>query len=164
MDQIRIRTGHGLLSGVGDTCVVLVGAHDRCAGAGGDDTEGRKEITSAARVCPRDRDVRHAHYLVAGACQQRAGRWHDLGVVMSWRGRCDQGFIASRVRGPGVRRRALSIVLRHQQLTDLAQRVNLDAIVEIEKSGLNTPDERTMFVQSTNTARTVSATGSRGRR
>lgn len=43
--------------------------------------------------------------------------------------------------------RALSIVLRHQQLADLAQRVNLDAITEIEKSGLNTPDERTMFVQ-----------------
>jgi hypothetical protein len=43
--------------------------------------------------------------------------------------------------------RALSIVLRHEERSHLAQRVNLDAITEIEKTGLVTPEQRTVFIQ-----------------
>ncbi|HCT79064.1 MAG TPA: transcriptional regulator [Micromonosporaceae bacterium] len=43
--------------------------------------------------------------------------------------------------------RALSIVLRHQGRPHLAQRVNLDALTEVEATGLATPAQRTVFVQ-----------------
>lgn len=43
--------------------------------------------------------------------------------------------------------RALSIVLRHEGRPHIAQRVNLEAIGQIEATGLSTPEQRTVFVQ-----------------
>lgn len=108
-------------------------------------------LLTAAHQHTESTGSRQAWAMLASCYELATHTLSKLGSHESSRLTADRAVIYARLAespvAVAVATRALSIVLRHQRLADLAQRVNLDAITELEKSGLHTAIERTVFVQ-----------------
>lgn len=112
---------------------------------------GLPELLAVAHRSAEDCDRPEAWANLAACYELATHTLSKLGRHQSSRLTADRAItFARRSQSPvavGLASRALSIVLRHQDRADLAQRVNLDVLAEVEKTGLTTPEQRTVFVQ-----------------
>ncbi|GAA2698431.1 MULTISPECIES: helix-turn-helix domain-containing protein [Actinosynnema] len=107
-------------------------------------------LLSAAHHLGEGADPRR-HAMIASCYEVATHALVKIGRHQSSRLTADRAVTYARLSGDpqalALASRALSIVLRHEGRPELAQRVNLTALTDLEATGLAEPSERTVYAQ-----------------